>query len=45
MTQRNRVENRRRATEQKFYLPAGTSLPFVASQVERVWTALFDHRV
>jgi hypothetical protein len=45
MTQSNRVENRSEAIEQKFYLPAGGSLPFVASRVERVWTALFDRRV
>jgi hypothetical protein len=45
MTQRTRAENRGNATEQKFYLPARASMPFVASRVERFWAALFDHRV
>jgi hypothetical protein len=45
MAQRNRVENRARATESKFYLPAGAAFPFLASQLERVRAKLFNHRV
>jgi len=45
MTQRNRVHDGARATEPKFYLPAGSAPSLVAGRLERVWTTLFDHGV
>ena len=45
MTQRTRPDDRVRATESKFYLPAGGTTSFVAGRLERVWTTLFDHGI
>jgi hypothetical protein len=33
------------ATESKFYVPAGSTLPLVTSWLERVWRTLSDHGV
>lgn len=43
MPQRNQADDKDRATESKFYLPAG--VPFDANRFERIWAALFDHSV
>jgi len=45
MTQNTRVDRGDRASEPKFYLPAGSVHSLVADQLGRVWAALFDHRV
>jgi hypothetical protein len=45
MAQRNRVHDEARATESKFYVPAGSTSSLVADRLEWVWTALFNHRV
>jgi len=45
MAQRTRPDDRARAAESKFYLPAGPSQSEVASWVERVWAALFNHGI
>jgi hypothetical protein len=45
MVQRSHADGRSSATEPKFYLPAGPATSFVASRVESVWTALFNHGV
>ena len=44
MAQRNHSEDRDRATEPKFYLPAGVTLPLDASRFERFWATLFSQR-
>jgi hypothetical protein len=45
MAQRNQIDDQDRATESKFYLPAGTSPSFIASLFERTWARLFNHHV
>jgi hypothetical protein len=45
MSQRTRANDRDRATESKFYLPAGTTPSFVASRLERIWTTLFSYGI
>jgi len=45
MTRRTRTDDRIRAAESKFYLPAGTTQSFVASRVESIWATLFDHGI
>jgi hypothetical protein len=45
MAQRTRADDHVRATESKFYLPAGASPSFVASRVEAIWAALFNHGI
>lgn len=45
MAQKTRADDRARATESKFYLPAGATQSFVASRLERLWAALFNHGV
>ncbi len=45
MPQRTHPDERDRATESKFYLPAGVTPPFDASRFERLWAALFKHQV
>jgi hypothetical protein len=42
MTQINPADDRERATEPKFYLPAGVTPPFDASWFERIRATLFD---
>jgi hypothetical protein len=45
MAQRHQADDRVRATESKFYLPAGNPSSFLASRFESVWAALFKHQV
>jgi len=45
MAQRHPADDRINATGSKFYLPAGSPSSFFADRVERIWAALFDHRV
>lgn len=45
MPQRNRVHDGVRATEQPFYIPAGSNPSFVADRLQSLWTALFSHGV
>jgi hypothetical protein len=45
MTRRTRVDDGTSATESKFYLPAGTTVPFVADRLESAWKGLFGHGV
>jgi len=45
MTQRNRTDDRAKATESKFYLPAASTPPSVASRLERIWATLFSHGI
>lgn len=45
MTQRNRVRDDVRATERKFYHPAGSGYATLADRIESIWAALFDHGV
>jgi len=45
MGQRNRADDRDRATEPEFYLPAGVYSAFDTSRFERLWGTLFDHYV
>ena len=45
MRQKTRADDRVRATESKFYLPAGASTSFVASRVEAIWSMLFSHGI
>jgi hypothetical protein len=45
MAQRNHTDKRARETESKFYLPAGVSPSFDGSYLQRLWAALFNHRV
>jgi len=45
MSQRTPTDNRDSATEPELYLPAGAGVSFIASQFERVWATLFNHRV
>jgi hypothetical protein len=45
MAQRNRADDGVRATESKFYLPAGGHPSFVASRLESVWATLFNHDI
>lgn len=42
MAQRNPAADQDRATESKFYLPAGVN-PSEAGRFERIWAMLFDH--
>lgn len=44
MTQKNHADDRGRAAELEFYLPAGVT-PFDTSQLKRIWARLFSHRV
>ncbi|RMB25487.1 hypothetical protein [Haloplanus aerogenes] len=43
MTQVDRANDR--ATEAKFYLPAGADPSFAASRLEWVWATLFNHDI
>jgi len=45
MSQRNHADDRNRATESKFYLPAGVTLSSETSWFGRLWATLFNHRV
>jgi hypothetical protein len=45
MSQRNHADDQDRATEAKFYLPAGATPSSEAGWFERIWAVLFDHRV
>ncbi|WP_162562439.1 hypothetical protein [Salinigranum rubrum] len=45
MPQRIRADDRVRATESKFYLPAGATTSLVAGRLERVWKTLFNHGI
>lgn len=45
MAQRTRDATRVSATEQKFYIPAKATLPFLARQFERLRAVLLSHRV
>jgi hypothetical protein len=45
MAQKIRDDDRDGATESKFYLPAGITQSSEATRFERLWAALFDHRI
>ncbi len=45
MAQRARSDERDRAAESKFYLPAGSAPSVVADRLERIWATLFVHGV
>ena len=45
MAQRHHSEAGVRATESKFYLPAGVPSSFFAGRFESIWAALFNHQV
>ncbi len=45
MAQRNHTDDRARATESKFYLPAGVGPSFISSRLEGIWATLFNHQV
>ena len=45
MSQRNYADDWDRATESKFYLPAGTTPSSESSWVGRIWASLFNHQV
>lgn len=45
MPQRTHPDGPDQATESKFYLPAGVTPSFDASQVKRIWATLFEHQV
>jgi len=45
MAQSNPADEQARATEPKFYLPAGGPPSFVASRLESIWATLFDHGI
>lgn len=45
MIQGDHADDRGRATELEFYLPAGVTPPVDASRFERIWATLFSHCV
>jgi hypothetical protein len=45
MAQRTRADDRVKAPESKFYLPAGAFPSFVASRVADIWSMLFSHGI
>ncbi len=45
MPQRNHADDQARATESKFYPPAGSDPSFVASRLEWLWATLFNHGI
>jgi len=45
MAQQSHADDRGRATESKFYLPAMVTPSIEASRFERIWASLFDHQV
>ncbi len=45
MADSNHTSETSRDTESKFYLPVGVSPSSEESRIERIWTALFNHRV
>ncbi len=45
MTQAKRADDGARGAEPKFYIPAGSTRSLVVGRLQRLWTALFDHRV
>jgi len=45
MAPQHHADDRRSATESKFYLPAAVTSTIVSGRFERLWSSLFDHRV
>jgi hypothetical protein len=45
MVEKNQADRTGKATESKFYLPAGVYPSSKASRIERIWAALFSHRI
>jgi len=45
MAHKGRSSETSTGTESKFYLPVGISPSSKESRVDRIWTALFNHRV
>lgn len=45
MAARTRADERGRATESKFYIPAGPTSSSVAGRIESLWAALFNHGI